>query len=234
VVFAVQGDLMRLLQGIGPDIGIVDRAADFRDFDYHTALLSLPLLLRTDATNIPARVPYLFAEPERVREWRARLGEDGFKIGICWQGNPHGEIDIGRSIALRNFEALARIPGVRLVSLQKFDGVEQLDDLPSGVRVESLGDSFDAGPDAFMDAAAVMESLDLVITSDTAIAHLAGALGRPVWTLLSYVPDWRWLLDRTDAPWYPTMRLFRQTRPGDWVGVMDEVSEALRTHPARS
>jgi hypothetical protein len=121
-------------------------------------------------------------------------------------------IDIGRSFPLTHFEGLSKIPGVRLISLQKNAGVEQLRELPAGMSVETLGDEFDAGPDAFLDTAAAMESLDLVIASDTAVAHLAGALGRPVWVALKYVPDWRWLLDRADSPWYPTMRLFRQKR----------------------
>jgi ADP-heptose:LPS heptosyltransferase len=114
-----------------------------------------------------------------------------------------------------------------LISLQKNDGVEQLDDLPSGMRVETLGDDFDFDPDAFVDTAAVMECLDLVITSDTAVAHLAGALARPTWVALKYVPDWRWLLDRSDSPWYPTMRLFRQHRAGDWVSVFADMEAQL-------
>ena len=117
---------------------------------------------------------------------------------------------------------------MRLISLQKNDGVEQLSDLPASMIVETLGDYFDAGPDAFVDTVAAMMSLDLVITSDTAIAHLAGALGRPVWLLLQHVPDWRWLLDRSDSPWYPTMRLFRQPRPGDWAGAFADIASELR------
>ncbi|HEX4157586.1 MAG TPA: tetratricopeptide repeat protein [Rhizomicrobium sp.] len=230
VVLAVQRGLVRLLQGIGPAIEVVDLESGFRDFDYHAALLSLPLLFGTDETNIPARVPYLFAEPDRIRQWREKLGENGFKIGICWQGNPRGEIDIGRSFPVRHFEALAKVPAVRLISLQKYDGDRQLGELPAGVRVENLGDAFDAGPDPFLDTAAVMESLDLIITSDTAVAHLAGALGRPAWVALQYVPDWRWLLGRSDSPWYPTIRLFRQSQRGDWAGVFKEMAQALRTH----
>jgi ADP-heptose:LPS heptosyltransferase len=115
---------------------------------------------------------------------------------------------------------------VRLISLQKGEGEAQLLTLPDGM-VQALGRDFDAGPDAFVDTAAVMEGLDLIITSDTAIAHLAGALGRPTWVALQYVPDWRWLLDRNDSPWYPTMRLFRQQRVGDWEGVFSQIQLAL-------
>ena len=126
------------------------------------------------------------------------------------------------------FAGLAAIPGVRLISLQRDDGLDQLGDLPPQVVVESLGDEFDAGDHAFLDAAAAMQSLDLVITSDTAIAHLAGALGRPVWVGLQFVPDWRWQLDRSDSPWYPTMRLFRQSTHGNWQSVFAAMEGALR------
>lgn len=117
---------------------------------------------------------------------------------------------------------------MRLISLQKADESAELNDLPPGMVVEQLGAEFDAGPDAFADSAAVMQSLDLVISSDTGLAHLAGALSRPVWVALKYVPDWRWMLDRADTPWYPTMRLFRQAAPGDWKSVFAQIEAALR------
>jgi len=122
---------------------------------------------------------------------------------------------------------LADVPGIRLISLQRHDGLEQLGSLPDGLRIETLGDDLDAGPDAFIDTAAAMQNLDLVITSDTSVAHLAGALGRPVWVALQHVPDWRWLLDGEECPWYPTMRLFRQSRRGDWAGVFDRMAAQL-------
>jgi hypothetical protein len=159
--------------------------------------------------------------------WRKRLGAHGRLIGIRWQGST-GRADAGRSFPVRHFEAIARIPGVRLVSLQKGPGSEQLLELPDTWHVEELGAEFEpGGSDAFLDVAAVMECLELVITSDTSIAHLAGALGRPTWLALKHVPDWRWLMDRDDNPWYPTMRLFRQQRPGDWAGVFDHIRCAL-------
>ena len=119
---------------------------------------------------------------------------------------------------------MASVPGVRLISLQKHDGTDQL---APGMTIETLGDDFDSGPDGFIDTAAVMMNLDLVITSDTAIAHLAGALGRPTWVALRAVPDWRWLLERTDSPWYPTVRLFRQTARDDWRPVFAAMRDAL-------
>ena len=116
---------------------------------------------------------------------------------------------------------------MRLISLQKDHGLDQLTNLPSDITVETLGDEFDSGPDAFIDTAAVMSNLDLIITSDTSIAHLAGALGYPTWVALKYVPDWRWLLDREDSPWYPSLRLFRQAAPGDWEGVLRRAAGEL-------
>ena len=196
-------------------------------FDFHCPLLSLPLHFQTTLETIPAETPYLFAEPELANAWNQRLGSHGFKVGIAWQGSPTSAADVGRSIPLKVYERLASFSGVRLISLQKNHGLEQLQDLPAGMKVETLGADFDEGPDAFIDTAAVMANLDLIVTSDTSIAHLAGALGRPVWVALKYAPDWRWLLDREDSPWYPTMRLFRQTTHGDWAEVIAHIAKEL-------
>lgn len=227
VIFAAPEALMRLLGDLHPSVRIVGLKSALPAFDHHVPLLSMPLALGTTLDTCPADIPYLRAERDRVEKWRERLGSQGFRIGICWQGNRKGEVDIGRSFPLQCFERIAAIPNVRLISLQKNSGIEQLADLPAGMQVETLGSEFDSGPDAFVDSAAIMESLDLVITSDTAMAHLAGALGRPAWVTLKRVPDWRWLLDRSDSPWYPTLRLFRQTRRGDWRDVFDAMHAQL-------
>jgi hypothetical protein len=171
----------------------------------------------------------LKAEDDLVVRWRERIGGDGFKIGIAWQGNPQARIDEGRSIPLEQFIALSRVDGVRLISLQKHHGLGQLACLPMDVEIETLGDDFDNGSDAFVDTAAIMQNLDLIITSDTSIPHLAGALGKPTWIALKPMPDWRWLLDRGDSPWYPTVRLFRQTATGNWNPVFAEIERELRT-----
>jgi hypothetical protein len=163
-----------------------------------------------------------------IARWRQRIGTNGFKIGIAWQGNPYATVDEGRSMPLEQFVPLSRVEGIRLISLQKHHGLDQLARLPPDVRIETLGDDFDNGPDAFVDTAAVMANLDLIITSDTSIAHLAGALGRPTWVALKYVPDWRWLLDRSDSPWYPTLRLFRQPEGQNWKAVFTEIERELR------
>lgn len=198
-------------------------------YDFHLPLLSVPAVLGMSEGTIPANAPYLAADPARAKAWKSRLGDNGFKIGVAWQGEPNAKVDTGRSFPLRALAPVATLPGVRLISLQKHHGLEQIDALPDSFRIETLEPDFDAGTDAFLDTAAVMMNLDLIITSDTAVAHLAGALGRPVWIVLKKVPDWRWLLDRDDSPWYPTARLFRQTRAGDW----DEVFERLAGELAR-
>ncbi len=218
VVLAVQPQLRELLTGLGPTIRIVARGAQPPAHDFHCALMSLPLAFGTTLGDIPASVPYLAAEPLRAAHWRRRLGEAGFKVGIVWQGS-RKRIDVGRSVPLEMFGRLASVAGVRLISLQKGAALDQLQAAPKDLRVEGLGEEFDAGPQAFLDSAAVMTQLDLIITCDTALAHLAGALGRPTWIALKHVPDWRWLLERSDSPWYPSVRLFRQSRRGDWESV---------------
>jgi Flp pilus assembly protein TadD len=226
VVLSVQRSLRALIASIGPTICVVAETETAPTFDWHCSLLSLPLAFKTTLAAIPAGQSYLSAERARVARWREVLGPAGFKIGISWQGSKL-PIDVGRSFPVVVFRALSGLPGVRLISLQKNAGVEQLDTLPGDLRIESLGAEFDTGADAFLDTAAIMESLDLVITSDTSIAHLAGALGRPAWVALKHIPDWRWLLGRQDSPWYPSHVLFRQERRGDWDGVFGQIRDAL-------
>jgi tetratricopeptide (TPR) repeat protein len=225
VVLSTPAPLQRLLHTLGSSIEIVAEGAE-PDTDWHAPLLSLPAAFETTLHSIPARVPYLAAEPDRVAEWRRRIGSEGFRIGIAWQGRVC-KADIGRSFPVRHLRHLATLARVRLISLQKEHGTQQLQALPRGMRVEILGADFDRGPDAFLDSAAVMECLDLIISCDTAIAHLAGALGRPVWVALQHVPDWRWLLGRSDSPWYPTVRLFRRRRAGDWEELLAEMRREL-------
>ena len=196
-------------------------------YDFQCWLWSLPHYLRIDINGLADSVPYLQAEPELVERWSHRLDRAQFNIGICWQGNPGRKIDASRSIPLAKFFPVSQVSGVRLVSLQKNFGLEQLQNLPSGMTVEVPGDGFDDGPDAFVDSAALLENLDLVIAPDTSINHLAGALGRPAWLALTYVPDWRWMLDRADSPWYPSLRLFRQERIDDWDPVFEAMAAAL-------
>ena len=224
VIFEVQARIARLLGGLRGALRIVPAGDPLPPFDLTCPLMSLPAIRATTEATIPADVPYLAAEPDLVASWRVRLGDHGFRVGIAWQGNPSRREDTGRSIRLEHYLPLASVPGVRLISLQKETGAEQL--VP-GMTVETLGDDFDSGPDGFIDTAAAMMNLDLIITSDTAIPHLAGALGRPVWVALRAVPDWRFMLERGDSPWYPSMRLFRQTARDDWAPVFAAIKDAL-------
>jgi uncharacterized protein DUF6165 len=224
VTFLVRPSMHRLLRALSPEIHLIDRPTPQERFDFQSALLSLPSSVGTTLDTIPSNIPYLFQEEGRAARWRRHIGDHGFKIGICWQGNTSAKVDVGRSCALKSFQPIANIPGVRLISLQKTDGLDELTCLPSGMTVETLGAEFDSGPDAFVDTAAIMSSLDLIITIDTSIAHLAGALGRPVWVVLKHVPDWRWLLDRADSPWYPSMKLYRQTIRGEWGSAFARVA----------
>lgn len=220
--------LFRLLRSSGWPVHFMTSRSSGDVFDYRCGLWSLPHLLGIGLADIPDDIPYLRAEPALIERWSSLLRPDRFNIGISWQGNPGRKIDAGRSIALRAFHPLASVPGVQLVSLQKNHGMEQLQELPPGMSVLEPDAAFDAGPDAFVDSAGLMAGLDLVISSDTAVVHLAGALARPTWVGLKWMPEWRWLLDRTDSPWYPTLRLFRQPTPGDWAGVMADMATQLR------
>jgi hypothetical protein len=200
-------------------------------FDLCTPLLSLPLLLGTELESIPAAIPYLHSDKARVAVWRARLGElPGLKVGIAWQGNVQTEKQggfTGRSFELAAAAPLARLPGVTLVSLQKGPGSDQLAQVDFCGQVLQLTDPWDVGAEEILDTAALMTALDLIVTSDTATAHLAGALGLPVWVVLAASADWRWLTDRDDSPWYPTMRLFRQTETRVWPEVFERVAREL-------
>jgi tetratricopeptide (TPR) repeat protein len=197
------------------------------EYDVQAPLLSLPLLLGTTPETVPAGVPYLSAEPARVGKWKARLEAlPGFKVGVIWQGNPHFTWDRWRSFPLADLAPAAAVDGTSLVSLQKGPGVEQLRGLKGQFAVEEL-DGLDAEGGAFLDTAAVMKCLDLVVTADTAAAHLAGALGVPAWVALSAVADWRWMIGREDTPWYPTLRLCRQRTLGDWGGVFARMAGEL-------
>jgi tetratricopeptide (TPR) repeat protein len=227
-VFAGQARLHRLLASSGFDIGFADVPPSGIRFDFRSELWAVACGLRFDPRAHPPQRPYLEADPVLVAKWRPLAREGAINIGIAWQGKQGRRIDAGRSIPLAAFEPLARVPGVRLVSLQRGAGTEQLAQLPDGMAVLDPGPAFDAGPDAFADTAALMASLDLVVTSDTAIAHVAGALGRPAWVALRHVPEWRWMLERDDSPWYPTLRLFRQPAPGAWDAVFAAMATALR------
>jgi len=214
--------LTRLLSTLD---GVDDLVADGAsvEADAHAALGSLPRLLDIRLDTVPADVPYLRPDPALVTRWAPRVTAPGLKVGLVWAGNPRQPSDRRRSTRLSVLAPLAGIAGASYFGLQVGPGRRDLDDGPPPFPLVDLGPEIGD----FADTAAIVEQLDLVITTCTAVAHLAGALGRPVWTMLCRDADWRWLVDRTDSPWYPTMRLFRQRRAGDWTGVVDDVGRAL-------
>ncbi len=228
VIVMCQNALVRLLTRTPGIDGLVGWGATPPPFDVWMPLMSLPALFHTTLDSIPAEVPYVFPDPELVAHWGRPLAPvRGFRVGIAWRGSPRHAWDRHRSASLEQFEPLARVPGVRLISLQKGPGSEQLRALGGCFPVLSLGELLDESSGPFLDTAAVLAHLDLVVCVDTSLAHLAGAMGRPAWLALSYSPDWRWLLGRDDNPWYPTLRLFRQERAGDWAGVFRRIAEEL-------
>jgi hypothetical protein len=223
--------LFGLIRTMGLDIELrpMDEAGTVAGVDAWTPLLSLPMALGAGAADLAMRQSYLKADPTRIERWRAGLAVSSFKVGIAWQGNPKAPVDANRSAPLSALAPLAAIPGVQLISLQRDAGAEQLGSAAFDARVIRMPSDFDAGPDAFLDTAALMMSLDLVVTVDTAVAHLAGALGRPAAVALSaHDADWRWIPGRGRSPWYPSLRLFRQPERGDWFGAFAQIAEEIR------
>ncbi len=217
VLLECQPALARLMRSAPGVDEVVSFGSPLPAFDAHAPLQRLPRILRTTLETIPAEVPYLRTEAALVKRWRERLAPyPGLKIALVWSGNPRQASNRSRSLAPELLAPLAAIPGLCWFSLQKEGG--------------TAGLGADLGPELtdFSEAAAALEALDLLIAVDTAVAHLAGALGRPVWVLLSRPTDYRWLMEREDSPWYPTMRLLRQIRAGDWAPVVARLERALR------
>jgi hypothetical protein len=221
VILEVQKPLLPLLANLPGISRLISRGDELPAFDFHCPLLSLPLAFKTDLKSIPNAPCYLQADPKRVSHWRQRINSERFKIGVSWQGSNLPSA-AGRSFELKHLEEISKLPNVQLISLQKGYGSEQLKEMPQGMQVLELGDELDADA-AFLDTAAVMQCMDLVISCDTATAHLAGALGVQTWVALKYVPDWRWMLDRTDSPWYPRIKLYRQESIDDWTPVFNRM-----------
>jgi tetratricopeptide (TPR) repeat protein len=213
--------LLRSVRGVR-DAWSSIRTEDVARIDVQCSLMSLPHLFDTALDSIPRETPYIAADPARVDRWRRELGaERRFKVGVVWAGSASNANDRSRSIALEHFAQIAALENVALFSLQKGAAAEHA--RPPGMTLVDLAPKLAD----FSDTAAALMHLDLLISVDTAACHLAGALGRPVWTLLPHAPDWRWLMQRSDTPWYPTMRLFRQKTPHDWSGVFDELRADL-------
>jgi tetratricopeptide (TPR) repeat protein len=226
VILRAPAALARLLRSSLAGVTVIGPDAPQPHFDFHIPLVSLPRLFGTDLGNIPATVPYLAADPAAVAAWRQRLDADGnLRVGVVWSGNPDHRGDRQRSIAAAVLLPELIVPGVRLYSLQKdvrpadHDALLQLSQAVTDLSPQ-LND--------LADTAAALCALDLLISVDTSVVHLAGALGRPAWTMLPFTPDWRWLLEREDSPWYPTLRLYRQARRSDWNSVFEKLRADLQ------
>jgi hypothetical protein len=220
VVLEMHAPLVRLLAQVSGAGDVLALGGTLPPFDLQCSMLSLPHVLgMASERDIPLEIPYLRADPVLAERWRGRTGElGGLRVGLVWAGNPERlRMDRRRSISLGHLRPLFDVPGVTFVSLQK--GAAVAPGVPMVDWTSELGD--------FADTAALVETLDLVIGVDTAVVHLAGAMAKPVWLLNRFDTDWRWLRDRDDSPWYPTLRQFRQPSPGDWAGVVGRVRDAL-------
>ncbi|WP_051955660.1 tetratricopeptide repeat protein [Beijerinckia mobilis] len=226
VTFLCRPSLHRLFRTVPLPITLVDTLNDDAHFDSQIALSSLPRAFKTRVETIPSQPAYLRAEEDCVNRFAERIGQQGFRVGLCWRGNQNLDADPSRSIPLSAFAPLMDIPHLRLISLQRH--VDHPASTDAGIRIEDYNIDADK-EDTFIETAALMQTLDLIITCDTSLAHLAGALGRPVWLLLKNVPDWRWLMDRQDSPWYPSMRLFRRGPREDWRGLVSRMKPELQS-----
>ncbi|QEH34215.1 lipoprotein NlpI [Aquisphaera giovannonii] len=226
VAFCCPPSLFELARSC-PEISKVypdDHPPDDPDIVCQAALMSLPYILGTASSTLADRLPYFTVDPARAARWAGAIpAHPGLKVGIAWQGNPGHKKDYQRSFPLARFEPLAAIPGVRLFSLQRHHGADQLETLGGRFPITDLGrDCHDV-----MDTAAAILNLDMVIACDTAVAHMAAALNKPTWILLPFAAEWRWLMHRPDSPWYPSARLFRQPRWGDWDAAFGDVTREL-------
>jgi len=228
VVLECPPELVRILHTCAGISQIVTPGTPLPPFDIHCPLQSLPLAFGTTLETIPASIPYLAADSERMAEWRARLATDpaGFRVGLVWSGRPKDARANNPNCTLAHFAPLAAVKGITFYSLQKGIPAVQAGNPPPGLKlIDPTANLVD-----FADTAGLIANLDLVISVDTSVVHLAGALGKTVWVVLPAVPDFRWLLGRADSPWYPSLRLFRQDTPGDWQGVFARMPFALQEH----
>jgi hypothetical protein len=223
VLLEVPKALVPLMQGLEGVSRVFGNGEELPVTDFHCPLLSLPLALGTTMETIPASIPYLSANRAAAARWHSKLTmASGKLVGLCWRGNPAHKGDLDRSIGLEEMSSLMKLPNVRFVSLQKDVNDDDVAKM-KGMGIMDISSELND----FADTAAVVSILDLVISVDTSVVHLAGALGKPVWVLLPYVPDWRWLLKREDSPWYPTARLFRQPKARDWKVVVEKIRRKL-------
>jgi len=229
----VQPPLLALLQGCnGIDYLIPNSIKIDQPFDYHCSLLDVAAVLQINDTNIPNEVPYIGIQKHLLDYWRGVLDRElppaKLRVGLVWQGNPDHQADMFRSVPLDALTPLADIEGIQLISLQRGAGTEQLKNWKGSKIIYCMPENIDQTSGPFMDTSAILQHCDMVVTSDTSMAHLSGALARPTCVMLGYTPDWRWLQNRPDSPWYPTCKLFRQTAIGDWSTVVKAIDITLR------
>jgi tetratricopeptide (TPR) repeat protein len=227
IIVECQRELVSLLDKIAGIDNVLAHGEKLPEFDLHCSLLRLPSVFDTTLKNIPLSIPYITVDSILVTKWKNIIHQDNsrIKIGLVWSGSLREGKLRHRSCSLDTYSPLAEFDNVTFYSLQKGEAAKEAKNPPRGMKfvdyTEELND--------FSDTAALIENLDLVISVDTAVAHLAGSLGKPAWTIVSFPPDWRWLLKREDSPWYPTMKLFRQSSPGDWEPVIESVSRELES-----
>jgi hypothetical protein len=222
VLIECQPELLRLFATLEGVDQVVSSESPLPDFDVTAPIITLAKIFETTLETIPNNIPYVRAPEQHNFVLSPHSGT--VSVGICWAGKPTHKNDRNRSCSFADFMDLTAIPDTTFFSLQKGDAISEYNERAGGILIADVGSKMND----FADTAVVLEQLDILITVDTSIAHLAGAMGRPVWVLVPFAPDWRWLLNRNDSPWYPSMRLFRQTDPGDWAPVFRQVGEALR------
>jgi len=227
VIVGCQKELARIVQTVEGIDKVIPYGDPFPEFDLHCPLLRLPLLFGTTLESIPREIPYIAVDPLSVINWKEKIQNQHstkFKIGLVWAGRPSHINDRNRSFSLEIFSPFAGLSNISFYSLQKGEAAKQAKNPPQGLQLIDFTDEIKD----FTDTAAFIQNLDLIISADTAVAHLSGAIGKSVWTLLPFSPDWRWMLNREDSPWYPTMRLYRQPSFGDWKSVIDRISAELK------
>lgn len=234
IIFESQDALIPLLRKQPFIDQIISRRDPMPYFHYHIPLLSLPHMLKTTLDTIPSDTPYIHVPDDLVNQWKQKMAADtNFKIGLCWQGNARYSTAslrravAAKSITLESFAPLFAIPGVSIYSLQQIDGVDQIETCSFKDQLLTFDASFDKAYGPFMDTAGVMKQFDLIISVDTATAHLGGALNVPTWIVLPYPADWRWMVDRNDSPWYSSIKLFRQKKAGEWQPVINQIADEL-------
>jgi len=233
LVVAASHEMHSLITQIMPGVQLTNRWDAIPAFSAYVTLSGLPRLYGVRGHNIPAVTPYLLADPQRVKTWQAKVDvlvpTHARRIGIVWAGRPEHNNDFNRSMRLAQLAPIAGLDGIALISLQKGPSQSEIGSYYGAAPLLNLGPALVS----YEDTMAVIDGLDLVITVDTSIAHLAGAMNRPAWVMLPFAPDWRWLMHRTDSPWYPSLRLFRQSKPGDWSPVVEQIAALVKEDSVR-